>query len=206
MLNRLKTVARDIRVNRGSRCAITHGAALAQFIFRRARPAQIVQHNRWHNHILLAVRVEMPEARKDLPERWRTKYSTSMLVRKVITSDEVVERVARRQTSEVAEHILRRRIRIEAGTASPYKAIASAAPAGAQAAKAAVPMIMRTLPPQPPVADASQIAESVVNLPNRQARPPKPDLSVIDVNRLTEQVVAAIDRRITARRERTGRH
>lgn len=206
MLNRLKTVARDIRVNRAPRRVITHSAALAPFIFRSARPATVVQHNHWHSHILLAVRAETPEARKDLPAPRRAKYSTSMMVRRVTRRDEVVERVARRQTTEVAERILRRRVRIEAGTASPYKAVAPSVPAGAQAMRAAVPMIMRTPPPQPPTADAPHIAESVVSLPNRQARPLKPDLDQIDMNRLTQQVVAAIDRRITARRERTGRH
>jgi hypothetical protein len=41
--------------------------------------------------------------------------------------------------------------------------------------------------------------------PSPAGRPARLDAPAVDLNRLTDQVIAAIDRRVVARRERLGR-
>jgi hypothetical protein len=69
-----------------------------------------------------------------------------------------------------------------------------------------MPMILRTPLPIPAITNMMPTADAAADFPKMQARPMKPDMNAIDINRLTEQVVTAIDRRISAWRERTGRH
>jgi hypothetical protein len=193
MMNRLKTVLRDIRVNRGAR-RMNRPAEFVPLIFRRLRGSTVIQHHEWRTPVLLALRIETAAVVLASPVARRTPYSTSTVVQQVTRRDEIIERVVRRQ------------IRIETSATPPYQPVGNLAQPAVTPARVSSPMILRTPPPAPAVTHTMPTAEAAADFPKMQTRPAKLDMNAIDINRLTEQVVTAIDRRISARRERTGRY
>lgn len=193
MLNKLKTVIRDIRVNRGGR-RTNRQAEFVPLILRRLGRATIIQHHQWHRPVFLRLQINRPAVTMALPIDQRTQYSTLTVLQQVNRRDEVIERIVRRQ------------IRLEAGAAPSDQPVGNRALTGVPPPPVSPPMILRTPPPAPVVANAAPAASVAVDSPRIQTRPAKLDVDAIDMNRLTEQVVTAIDRRISAWRERTGRH
>jgi hypothetical protein len=192
MLNRLKTVVRDIRVTRGGRRS-NRQSEFVPLIFRRRRGATVTQHHQWHGPVFLRLEIERPMVTMASPVVRLAPPAALPVFEQVSRRDEVIERVVRRQ------------IRLEAGAASPDQPFGSRAPTGVLAAPASAPMILRAAPPVPAGTAAAPPANVAGDLPRMPARPAKADANAIDINRLTEQVVTAIDRRISAWRERTGR-
>jgi hypothetical protein len=193
MLNKLKTVIRDIRVNRGGRRA-SRQAEFVPLILRRLGRATITQHHQWHSPIFLRLEINRPAATMVLPGDQPAQPATLSVLQQVSRRDEVIERIVRRQ------------IRIESSAASPDQPVGNRALTGVPPPPVTPPMILRTPSPLPAPTGAAPAAGIAVDLPRIPARPAKLDVNAIDINRLTEQVVTAIDRRISAWRERTGRY
>lgn len=193
MLNKLKTVIRDIRVNRGGR-RTNRQAEFVPLILRRLGGATITQHHQWHRPLFLRLEINRPAVTMTAPIDQPAQPATLTVLQQVSRRDEIIERIIRRQ------------IRIESSAASPDQPVGNRALTGVRPPPVSPPMILRTPPPMPMSAGSAPAASVAVDLPRVQTRPAKLDVNDIDMNRLTEQVVTAIDRRISAWRERTGRY
>ena len=192
MLNRLRTVIRDIRVSRSARRTERPFMPVAPLVLRRNRAATVIHVLRSQTNLLLAPRIGLA-ATFLTPVGSRMSDTVTQLTEHLIRKEEIVERV------------LRRAMRIEAGEASPPLRGEEMARAVLPHARSATQVLLKAASPASAVAVTSQPADTSTRAPKFHRAAPQHDITSIDINRLTDQVAMAIDRRISAHRERLGR-
>lgn len=192
MLNRLKRVLRDIRVTGGA-VRVERPAEFVPLVLRRLRAHSVIQHHAWHSPVVVRLRIETPLLTVATPVGGDARSVTATFVHLTRRREEIVERIKRRE------------VRIETGTAPAFAPASAAPPVVAPPSRVTPPMVLRAAPPAPAVTAVAPAAEVFTPMPKMQPRTAPFDMNAIDINRLTDQVVSAIDRRINARRERSGR-
>jgi hypothetical protein len=192
MLNRLKRVLRDIRVTGGA-VRIERPADFVPLVLRRLRTHSVLQRHEWHSPIVVRLRVETPLLTLAMPASESARPITAAPVHLTRRREEIIERVKRRE------------VRIETGVAMAFAPASVSAPVVASPSRVTPPMVLRAAPPAPAVTAVAPAAEVFTPTPRMQPRAAPFDVNAIDINRLTDQVVSAIDRRVNARRERSGR-
>ena len=127
-------------------------------------------------------------------------------------SIEHVDRILREQ---LVHSLSARGTRIDAVTAQGSPTVSGLNKASSPGMRADLPLarpvsrVVRRPVAEPAITDRALTAETLMMLPGQRpvvvsrTNPPAP--APIDVNRLTDQVIQAIDRRIVAQRERLGR-
>lgn len=193
--------------------------------FKQDRPGVAVQYLQQHSHTHVAPRLALtvlawPAAQPGSAAHEPARPASRLRVEQEIRTLRTVIRLSESSAPEQLVHrVLAQSRRVEGMPPAAHLQASRSLlrePASAEAAELETPMvqpvprIVRRLAP----VEADQVASM---RPAEGSRPvrgeglratgtsPRPPEQVIDVNRLTDQVIQAIDRRIIAQRERLGR-
>jgi hypothetical protein len=161
-------------------------------ILRRMRPA-ILTH-RLETHVYLQVAPHLHLAAAAAPQAGALRIET-------IVRGNAGERILRRE--EYVRHIAERGARREQGAQAGPK-LETTVPIMATPSSRPVPAVLLRSHPAATAAPEPQ-STTPAFAPKSWPPPPAPQAAHVDVNRLTEQVIQQIDRRLQSYRERTGR-
>lgn len=203
----LRTAHRDIRVIRFTGQLNRRGATFLSMVFRRSWAPTFVHRNEIKIRIHLAPRINMTVLTRDSAKGGSTVLardsaqdsSHEELPTTMLRAKQVIKR------EEIVERLVRRGVRIETTTATPAAPGAVSTQVIAPASVVAPRVLLRPPTPGPLPGSVSPTLEAPPQFRGMEARLPQASPGPIDVNHLTDQVVAAIDRRINAYRERLGR-
>jgi hypothetical protein len=159
-------------------------------ILRRVRPLNLTQRLETHTHLQVSPRLNLTVL--------RTSEAGELRVERVLPGS-TGERVLRRE--EYVRQFLDRGRRQDAGAPSPA---AEGSAAGALVSPPQRPIPSVLLRSQPVAAKETSASTPTVSA-KPWPPPAPPQAPSVDVNRLTEQVIHQIDRRLQSFKERTGR-
>ncbi len=198
MTDRLKTVFRDIRITRAAQGITRHHSCFEPLVFLRTRGLTLVTRNRSQTDIHIALRLSPVVNRQ---ATGAPRFATDPGAIQALAP--ALERVFREEA--IVERVLKRTTRIETSEAFVRSQPQAPAQADAIPIRDLEKVVVRSALPASVREDASSGADPAARTAKTQSPVSHTGLSAVDINRLTDQVVTAIDRRINAHRERLGR-